>query len=744
MKYTLGFITALCITVLSAAFLHAQNPSASVPAPPGPVTVGDAIRMTRLGDWRYYWGASADGRVAQFSPDGAKFVVVLRKGNLDNNTNEFSLLLWNTADAFKNVPPEILLTMASSSNHDAIDSVSWLSDNETLVFAGENPGELHQVYAFNIKQRALVRITDHRTNVRSFSITPDGKNVAFTAEEPADTLWNDAAKKNGILVTKQFLADLVAGRRVHSETLEGQLFFGSRIGERRMKVTGKIPRWYDTPFVSPDGKYVVIATYVAKTPNAWNEYTDSFLRVRERQGIQEVYELVSTATGDTRVLLDSPIGPYLSEVAWSPDSQCVVLSSVYLPLADTTAQERQQRRSKTFSVEVSVPDGKITKISDQDLKVLGWRHSNQLVFEARNRSGQPLPGAKLFFRKIEGGWQNVKNPQADAAWPEIVLDEDMQTAPKIFAVGDKPDRRNLLLDLNPQFKELEFGKVEEVTWKGSDGHEVNGGIYYPPHYVVGKKYPLVIQTHGWNPKKFWIDGEFTTAFAAQPLAGRNILVLQANQVWYGPDFDTPKEVDREVATLEGAVDYLDHRELIDRNRVGLIGFSRTCLFVKYALSHSRYRFAAASVTDGVDGSYFSHIAFVNIRHEPSPSGGVNGAEPFGDGLKSWLARSPGFNVDKVRTPLRIMALNPLSVLGEWEWFAALYALGKPVEFIALEDGQHALERPWERMVSQQGNVDWFDFWLNDHEDPDPTKAEQYRRWRHMRASTSNQTATESK
>jgi hypothetical protein len=36
------------------------------------------------------------------------------------------------------------------------------------------------------------------------------------------------------------------------------------------------------------------------------------------------------------------------------------------------------------------------------------------------------------------------------------------------------------------------------------------------------------------------------------------------------------------------------------------------------------------------------------------------------------------------------------------------------------------------MASQQGDVDWFDFWLNGHEDPDPTKADQYIRWRELR------------
>jgi hypothetical protein len=36
------------------------------------------------------------------------------------------------------------------------------------------------------------------------------------------------------------------------------------------------------------------------------------------------------------------------------------------------------------------------------------------------------------------------------------------------------------------------------------------------------------------------------------------------------------------------------------------------------------------------------------------------------------------------------------------------------------------------MISQQGNVDWFCFWLKGEEDPDPTKAEQYARWRELR------------
>jgi hypothetical protein len=87
---------------------------------------------------------------------------------------------------------------------------------------------------------------------------------------------------------------------------------------------------------------------------------------------------------------------------------------------------------------------------------------------------------------------------------------------------------------------------------------------------------------------------------------------------------------------------------------------------------------------------------------------------------------------KVQTPLLITALNPPSVLSEWEWFAALTRLNKPVDMMIIEDGDHLLQKPWERMISQQATVDWFSFWLKGEEDPDPAKAEQYVRWRELR------------
>ena len=37
------------------------------------------------------------------------------------------------------------------------------------------------------------------------------------------------------------------------------------------------------------------------------------------------------------------------------------------------------------------------------------------------------------------------------------------------------------------------------------------------------------------------------------------------------------------------------------------------------------------------------------------------------------------------------------------------------------------------VAAQEAIVEWFRFWLQDYEDPSPAKAEQYKRWRELRA-----------
>jgi dienelactone hydrolase len=93
-------------------------------------------------------------------------------------------------------------------------------------------------------------------------------------------------------------------------------------------------------------------------------------------------------------------------------------------------------------------------------------------------------------------------------------------------------------------------------------------------------------------------------------------VLQTYQFKEGKDHDrvaadrnlgaTEAQSFKQFAALayEEAINYLDTRGMIDHNRVGISGFSRTVCFAAYALTHSQSNCAAGILTDGIDCGYF--------------------------------------------------------------------------------------------------------------------------------------------
>jgi len=700
------------------------------------VSVADCIRMARFAKT----GEGFSPNTVQFSPDRKRFVVVIKRGNLEKNTVDYSLYLWRTAQAFDSPEQDVLVTLSSSSNREAIRDVRWL-DNTTITFLGENPGQLQQVYRFNLPTRRLSRVTSHPTNVAAYATSADGGIVVFAAKPSAPDLFSEKSRREGIRISNQFITDLIAGDTGVGSG-DHEIFIQRKNTDTAIPVH-KEGRLLARPEIrlslSPDGRYLLVPLEVSAVPESWRDYQHPYIQQLTHQrsnvslGFIEHYMLFDLATKTSKPLIDGPIGWTGSEVAWAPDSRSVVVSDIYLPLAVKDTVERKSRESNAFAVEVTIPTGEIKTISNEDLKLLRWDAERNDVLFANWRI-KFLSGTKVektYFHKKGESWEVIKpDPQSGRAGQlEIVLEEDLNTPPRIVAIDTQTQKKALLLDLNPQFGEVNFGEVKEITWKATDSKEVQGGLYLPPDYISGQKYPLVIQTHGFTRNKFWIDGPWPTAFAAQPLAAMGFVVLQADQIL---DHDGKQnEGPDELASYEGAIRYLDTMGLIDKTRVGIVGFSRTCFHVKYALTHSTH-FAAAVVADGIDAGYFQYIATLNARPDvASDYEALNGSLPFGSGLSSWFRNSPGFALDKVESPLLIEALGR-SLLSEWEWFSGLSRLGKPVDMIFLPDAPHILVKPWEQMTSQQLTRDWFCFWLRGEEDPDPGKAEQYKRWRELR------------
>src|SRR6185437_1995612 len=645
--------------------------------------------------------------------------------------------------------------LASSSNREAISHVKWLQDNDTLVFIGERPGETPQLYKVHTSTKKIEKLTDQATPVVAYSISDDGEAFAYISTIPAHPIISDQMRRNGFPVTSNRWEDLYLNKAPDYDSRR-EIFVKSKSMHAPKRLRGIFNLLNSEAelviSLSPDGRYALLQAFRLEPPKLWSEYQMPQTRISntclpgDAYGCPSEYLVIDMAAQTITPLLNAPVlknWPASELFAWT-SSDSVLLINALLPLDTIDTAEKERRQHYVYVAEVTLPSKKIVKAAE--------RESPFAAFEIKSEDHKDcflltplvaIDGPPIEFTKQTNGWA-ITEMKRGAAEPTrnilVTLAQNRNSPPKLVATDPKSKKTHVLLDLNPQFAELTFGKVEEFTWKTRGGLVGEGSLYYPPNYTKGEKYPLIIQTHGNSREHFWIDGPFPTAFAAQPLANKGFVVLQmdtGNQ--YHKDslttirkiYGTAEEGPMATAFIESAVDELDRRGLVDRERIGITGFSRTAFHVLYFLTHSNYHIAAAVVADGVNFGYVKCLYYI-ARWDRSLCERINGGgPPYGTSLANWSAAAPTFNLDKIEAPLLLQTIT--APLGEWEIFAGLRWLNKPVELLSFyPEGTHELVKPRQRLLSQGSVVDWYCFWLKGQEDPDPAKSAEYQRWRKLR------------
>ena len=102
----------------------------------------------------------------------------------------------------------------------------------------------------------------------------------------------------------------------------------------------------------------------------------------------------------------------------------------------------------------------------------------------------------------------------------------------------------------------------------------------------------------------------------------------------------------------------------------------------------------------------------------------------------WQPFSMALNAKAMDKPL-LMQLADEETLLALQTYTALRDAGKPVDMYVFPDEHHLKWQPAHRAAIYTRNLDWFAFWLQGQEDPDPAKAAQYRDWEALRAQTPN-------
>ena len=317
----------------------------------------------------------------------------------------------------------------------------------------------------------------------------------------------------------------------------------------------------------------------------------------------------------------------------------------------------------------------------------------------------------------------------DAASRWIACTRETNLSPPRLAVIDqRSGSLETPADINPEFQHLELSPAERISGVNSYGEEWFGHLVKPAGYEQGKRYALIVTLY--RSGDYFLLGASGNenpiqVYAAHGFAvlsfdvGRNRLRKDGNFESHLLDWASP------AASLEMAVQSLVDRGIVDGTRVGLAGLSHGAEILEYAISHTHVFQAAVESGPAARDPYFFYMAGRGW-HELFRKWGLGGW-PEGESKKNWQKLAASLNADQIETALLVNSADS-EFIGTLALCSSLEQLQKPVEVYIYANELHIKNQPRHRYEIYERNVDWFRFWLQGEQDPNPDKKEQYSRW----------------
>ena len=760
-------LAALYLALALALLAVWPLPAASAAIGP---TVKEVIEFTRIIQPLNH---DNDALQSQISPDGEQAFIVTRQADVASDKNRFEILLLDVGRerlaAGRMSDPARLLEVEAQLDDDngnpPIREARW-AGNRTIVFRARVHDEPFQVYRLDVPTHQLTQLTFEPRGLVNFDISSDLQRVVYVSPVPnpamppgarsvvagTNSFWSIHFGQDSFRTQQRRYRYMVAaaGSREAARPL-GESFPESSAG-------------WPSASISPDGRWAVLPRYEPGRQLAWGRQYPQVADATEKYGpsvkldslgyysrpmsyVSRRLMAYRLADGQEQAVVDAPddsLPGVRSDRIWQGGGTSVVIAGTYLP----KGEGGPNAGSASHIVEYWPDTGKW-----KDIAALKHRLKTALAAAGKPGAFVAIDGdeRRRFERTTDGNWREVEERRSEegnrdalhGTW-RLRVDEALNQPPDIVA-ADSSGETVRLTELNPQFSAASWGTMREYGWTDAKGRPWHGGLMVPADFDPNVKHALVIQTYGFSPTRFYRDGAnvydgYTSGFAGRAFLRENILVLALpwGAASGGPD-DPHGQIAAFSQGVRAAIESLVAKGWVDREKIGIMGWSSTGERVLNLVTFSDTPIRAASLLDGDANTLFSMtITYavmdgIQIRKERTNEGA-----PFGDSLERWIRNDPSLHTDCVRAALRIETYGP-EVHNNWDIYALLRRQYKPVEMIMIPQGSHALSRPSERMISLQGNVDWYRFWLKGEQRSEPllptetavTLREQYARWNQM-------------
>jgi dipeptidyl aminopeptidase/acylaminoacyl peptidase len=546
-----------------------------------------------------------------------------------------------------------------------------------------------QIYLMPIDGGEAWQLTDAKENVSAYSWSPDSTRIAFVSTDPRSAEEEANIKKRDD--ERVFEGDF---RFQHAWVVDAGTKQSTRITEGTAYTVQGAPSW------SPDGKRFVFGA--ATTPMLRDNRRDIYIA---DAGTRQV-EKISTNWGND------------SSPRWSPDGRTIAWvaePNTTAPLPDGTASSViLQQRLVLYDVNTKAIKDTATPSFDTDAGNPIWTNEGTRVMFV---SGKRAYREAFAYDVTTGSYtqltsrRTLNGASVSRDGRTIVLTMDApDSATEIHATDPSFANPRRLTNTNPQLAELALGETEVMTWKSSDGVEVEGVLLKPVGFETGKRYPTLVVAHG-GPAGAYVNGfrlgglEGGQVWAGKGWAvfypnprgssnyGQQTLAANVND-WGGGDY-------RDIMT---GVDALVARGIADPDKLAHIGWSYGGYMTAWVITQTT-RFKAAMVGAGLTNMW----SMYGTNDIPSVLIAYFGGIPNKQTLPLYLDRSAMTHIDKVTTPTLVLhgANDQRVPVGQaYELYRGLKDRGKATELVLYPREGHGIQEYYHQKDRMQRIYDW--------------------------------------
>jgi dipeptidyl aminopeptidase/acylaminoacyl peptidase len=620
----------------------------------------------------------------QISPDGKYIVYEVSRTNWDDNAFERDLWIADTATGDTH---QLTASKKSSTN------ASWSADGKWIAFLSDRPGQISgtpegkkQIYVIAADGGEARQVTKIETGVNNLEWSPDSKELAFSAEDPEPKAMKDRKEKYGEYEV------------VHADYNMTQLW------------TVEIPA--NDASTLPEAKRLTEGTTFSVGEFTWSPDGTriAFSAQRDPDLISsETADIYVVTIGDRKVkkIVNTP-GPERNP-QWSPDGKQIAF--------ETTAGSKYFFYTNVKIAIVEADGGTprvLTDAFDEDPGLIAWAPDG-IYFAAEQKTYAHLfrlnPGTKAI--------EKLSSPDHLAAFSFSFSKDFKQVAyraaleneyAEIYASTVAPWQAKKITSLGDQLKGFKSARREVISWKSSDGATIEGVLYTPPDFKVGKKYPLLVVIHG-GPTG--VDQPILNADRYYPIerfVAKGALILRPNyrgSAGYGEKFRALNVRNLGVgdyADVISGVDSLIAKGFVDKDRVGSMGWSEGG-YISAFITASSDRFKAVSVGAGIS-DWMTY--YVNTDITPFTRQYLH-ATPWDD-PEIYKKTSPITYIAKAKTPTLIQHGENdrrVPIPNGYELRQALEDHGVPVKMVVYKGFGHGITKPKQQRAVMEENEKWF-------------------------------------